>query len=72
MQQDDWSFMSLNKRSDVKNHLSTRASNTVRPVKPGSQPDIPSDSESERHSTKPNVPGSGNSADEPTVKKPRG
>lgn len=52
--------MSFFKRSDVKNHLSTRARNGERPVKPVSKPEITRDFGSELHSTMPSVPGSGN------------
>lgn len=63
--------MSIIKKSDVKNHLSTRASNIVLPFKPASQPRTADDLGSELHSTKPNVPGSGNPLETATVKKPQ-
>lgn len=60
--------MSINKRSDVKNHLSTRAGTIIFPFGPADQPNIPDDKESEQHSTKPNVPGSENAVDELAIK----
>jgi hypothetical protein len=63
--------MTLIKRSDVKNHLSTRASAVVLPFTPTSQPDAAGDSTSELRGAEPNVPGSGNPAKTQAVKKPQ-
>lgn len=59
--------MSIIKRSDVKNHLSTRASTTVLPFKPISQTDTTGDSGSELHSAKPSVPDSGDALETATI-----
>jgi hypothetical protein len=59
--------MSLKKRSDVKNHLSTRAGSTTFPFGPIDQPNVIRDSESEEHRTKANVPHSDTAVGEPTA-----
>lgn len=63
--------MSIIKRSDVKNHLSTRASAVVFPFAPTSQADATVDSRSELRGAKPNVLGSGNPAEAQAAKKPQ-
>lgn len=60
--------MRFNQRSDVKNHLSTRASSIVLPFPPVSQPDITGDSENKPRSTE-HVPSSGKSVAERMGKK---
>jgi len=60
--------MRFNQRSDVKNHLSTRASSIVLPPPPVSQADTTGDPEDKPRSTE-HVLGSGNSVAEPIGKK---
>jgi hypothetical protein len=62
--------MTLIKRSDVKNHLSTRANKVLFPFKPASGPDAIGSSESEPRDTKPRIPNSGDPSEIPTAKKP--
>jgi len=59
--------MTIIKRSDVKNHLSTRASNVVLTFKPASQRGTTEDSGSVLHSTKPSVPDSGDALETATI-----
>lgn len=59
--------MTIIKRSDVKNHLSTRASSVVLPFKPASRPGTTGDAENELHSTKPSVLDSGNPVETTTT-----
>ena len=59
--------MSIIRRSDVKNHLSTRASETVHLFTPANQPGTTGDSGSELPSTKPSVPDSGDALETATI-----
>lgn len=63
--------MTIIKRSDVKNHLSTRASSVVLPFRPTSKPDATGDSRSKLQSAEPNVPSPGNPVEIPAVKTPQ-
>jgi len=51
--------MTLNKQSDVKNHLSRRTRKNLLPFRPASQPDATNYSENELGRTKVNAPGYG-------------
>jgi hypothetical protein len=63
--------MTIIKRSDVKNYLSTRARAVALPFTPTSQTDAAGDSRSELRGAEPNVPGFGNPAETQAVKNPQ-
>jgi hypothetical protein len=63
-QQDDWSSMTI-KKTDVKNHLSTRAGTKVLQFRPISQPVSAGIPENELHHSKVNVPNSGADSGQP-------
>jgi hypothetical protein len=61
--------MSVIKKADVKNHLSTRRKKLVFPFAPVSQPDATGYSGDEHRDTNPSMAGSGNPVETSAVKK---